>query len=161
MDKMLVKTPVGEPVIVMKRTFDAPRELVWRAFTTPEHVSRWWGAKSMGTTRVVELDLKPQGNWRYEQTAPDGTVYAFVGTYLEIDAPKRLVNTFGLEGMFTDKTVIETHSFDELNGKTHYTAVTRFDTIEDRDGMVASGMEAGARESMDQLEALLTEMTGA
>jgi uncharacterized protein YndB with AHSA1/START domain len=161
MNKMLIDTPAAEPVIVMKRSFNAPRRLVWRAFTMPEHVSRWWGARSMGTTRVVKLDLQPQGEWRFEQTAPDGAIYAFIGTYLEISEPEKLVNTFGLEGMFTDKTVIETHTFDEVDGKTEYTAITRFDSIEDRDGMVASGMEAGAQESMDQLEDLLAGLTAA
>ena len=127
MNKMLIDTPTAEPVIVMKRSFNAPRRLVWRAFTMPEHVSRWWGARSMGTTRVVKLDLQPQGEWRFEQTAPDGAIYAF----------------------------------DEVDGKTEYTAITRFDSIEDRDGMVASGMETGAQESMDQLEELLAGLTAA
>lgn len=158
MNKMLVEAPTGEPVIRMTRTFDAPRTLIWRAWTQPEHIARWWGARSMGTTKVVTLDVRPGGAWRFEQTAPDGTVFAFIGEYLEVQEPERLVNTFGLEGMFEGKTIVETHSFEEIDGKTHYTSFTRFDSVEDRDGMVASGMEAGAQESMDQLEELLAEL---
>lgn len=158
MNKLLVETPQGEPVIRMTRTFDAPRALVWRAWTRPEHVARWWGSRSMGTTKVVKLDIRPGGEWRFEQTGHDGTVFAFIGKYLEVEEPSKLVNTFGLEGMFQDKTVIETHSFEEVDGKTHYTSVTVFDSVEDRDGMVASGMEEGAQESMNQLEELLAEL---
>lgn len=156
--KMLVETPEGDPIIVMSRSFDAPRALVWRAWTQPEHVARWWGSRAMGATKVVTLDVRPGGAWRFEQTAPDGTVFAFIGTYIEVDEPEKLVNTFGLEGMFEDKTVIETHRFDERDGKTHYSCITRFDSVDDRDGMVASGMEAGAQESMNQLEELLGEL---
>ena len=159
MNKMHVETPAAEPIIRMTRTFDAPRALVWRAWTQPEHVARWWGSRAMGTTRVVKLDVRAGGEWRFEQTAPDGTVFAFIGKYIEVAAPERLVNTFALEGMFEDKTVIETHRFEEADGKTHYSCVTRFDSIEDRDGMVASGMEAGAQESMNQLEELLAELS--
>ncbi|BBD38992.1 SRPBCC family protein [Aminobacter sp. NyZ550] len=161
MNKMLVETPEGEPIIRMSRSFDAPRTLVWRAWTRPEHVARWWGSRAMGATKVVKLDVRPGGEWRFEQTTPDGTVFAFIGRYIEVDEPEKLVNTFALEGMFEDKTVIETHRFEERDGKTHYSGVTRFDSIEDRDGMVASGMEAGAQDSMNQLEELLGELISA
>lgn len=159
MNKMHVETPANEPIIRMTRTFDAPRQLVWRAWTQPEHVARWWGSRAMGATRVIKLDVRPGGEWRFEQTTPDGTVFAFIGKYIEVAEPETLVNTFALEGMFEDKTVIETHRFDEADGRTHYSCVSRFDSIEDRDGMVASGMEAGAQDSMNQLEELLGELT--
>lgn len=159
MNKMHVEAPAAEPIIRMTRTFDAPRALVWRAWTQPEHVARWWGSRAMSTTRVVKLDIRVGGDWRFELTTPDGTVFAFIGTYIEVEAPERLVNTFAVEGMFEDKTVIETHRFEEADGKTHYSCITRFDSIEDRDGMIASGMEAGAQDSMNQLEELLNELS--
>ncbi|MEO5325301.1 SRPBCC family protein [Mesorhizobium sp. CC13] len=161
MNKMLVEAPEGEPIVRMTRTFDAPRALVWRAWTRPEHVARWWGSRAMGTTRVIKLDLRPGGEWRFEHTMHDGAVFNFFGRYIEVDEPEKLVNTFALEGMFEDKPVVETHRFEEIDGKTRYTGISRFDSIEDRDGMVASGMEAGAQESMNQLEELLGELVSA
>lgn len=107
MNKMLVEAPEGEPIIRMTRTFDAPRALVWRAWTRPEHVARWWGSRAMGTTKVVKLDLRTGGEWRFEHTMHDGSVFAFIGKYLEVDEPEKLVNTFALEGMFDDRPVVE------------------------------------------------------
>lgn len=159
MNQLHIEAPTGEPIIRMTRIFDAPRELVWMAWTRPEHVARWWGARAMGQTRVITLDVRAGGDWRFEQTTPDGTIFAFIGKYLEVNAPEALVNTFALEGMFEDKTVIESHRFEEKNGRTHYSCVTRFDSVEDRDGMVASGMETGAQDTMRQLEELLSELS--
>lgn len=161
MNKMHVEAPEGEPIVRMTRTFDAPRALVWRAWTQPEHVARWWGSRAMGTTRVIKLDARPGGEWRFEHTMHDGSVFTFFGTYLEVDEPGKLVNTFALEGMFEDRPVVETHRLEEVDGKTHYTGTSRFKSIEDRDGMVASGMEAGAQATMDQLEGLLGELVSA
>lgn len=155
MTALTVETPAGEPVIIMKRTLNAPRTLVWKAFTRPEHVAQWWASKRFGTLKVAKLDLRPGGEWRYEQTSPDGNTIAFIGSYLEVIEPEKIVNTFGIENMFDDKAVVETHTFVEGDGVTYYTSSTRCDSMETRDGMVASGMEEGARESMDQLDALL------
>lgn len=152
---LTVETPPGEPIVIMKRSFMAPRALVWKAFTRPEHVANWWGPARYGTIRIVKLDLRPGGEWRYEQTGPDGNTIAFFGTYREVNEPEKLVNTFGVEAMFDPESCVETHSFVEDGALTHYTSFTRLDSVESRDGMVASGMETGARESMDQLEALI------
>ena len=153
-----ITIPKDQPVIVMTRTLNAPRALVWKAWTEPQHVARWWGARSMGTNTLVKLDLRPGGQWRFEATGHDGSTWVFKGEYLEVDPPRKLVNTFGMEGMFEGKTLVETHSFEEVDGKTHYTSHSRFDSIEDRDGMVASGMEEGANISMDQLDELLEDL---
>jgi uncharacterized protein YndB with AHSA1/START domain len=154
MSELKVTAPENEPLIVMTRILAAPRKLVWKAWTDPVHVAQWWGPRGI-TTKIVKLDLRPGGTWRFEHHMPDGSSYAFKGIYLEVVEPEKLVNTFGMEGMFEDKLLVETHTFEEENGRTHYKSVSRFDTIEDRDGMLASGMETGARESMDRLDELL------
>lgn len=157
MTELKITAREGEPLIVMTRTLAAPRKLVWKAWTDPVHVAQWWGPRGI-TTKVVKLDLRPGGTWRFEHHLPDGGSYAFKGTYLEVAEPEKLVNTFGMEGMFEDKLVVETHTFEEREGRTLYTSVSRFDTVEDRDGMIASGMEGGARESMDRLDELLATL---
>lgn len=110
---------------------------------------------------MIKLDPRTGGEWRFEHTMHDGSIFIFFGKYLEVDEPGKLVNTFALEGMFEDRPVIETHRLEEVDGKTHYTGISRFESIEDRDGMVASGMEAGAQATMDQLEELLGELVAA
>jgi uncharacterized protein YndB with AHSA1/START domain len=96
--------------------------------------------------------------WRIEQHGPDGSVSAFRGVYLEVVKPERLVNTFTMEGVYEDKTVTETHVLEDLGGRTRYTSISRFESTEDRDGMVASGMEWGAAESYSQLDELLAAL---
>lgn len=154
MTALNITSPADEPLIIMTRTLDAPRKLVWKAFTEPEHVANWWGPRGV-TTKVVKLDLRPGGEWRFEHHMPDGSAYIFKGKYLEVVEPEKLVNTFGIEGMFEGRELVETHTFDEVGGKTKYKSVSRFESIADRDGMLASGMEEGARESMDRLAELL------
>lgn len=154
-----VEAPADEPIITMTRTLPAPRVLVWKCWTEPQHIVRWWGWQTEGyTTRIVKQDVRAGGEWRYETSTPEGEVYIFLGKYLEVAEPEKLVNTFGMEGMFEDKTLVETHTFEERDGKTYYTSVSRFDSIADRDGMLATGMEEGANHSMDHLEELLIEL---
>ena len=94
--------PKDEPSMIATRTFDAPRALVWKAFTEPMHVARWWGPKSIAPViRVEKLELKPGGTWRFVCQRPDGgETIVFTGNYLEVKAPEKLVNTFGVEGQF-------------------------------------------------------------
>jgi uncharacterized protein YndB with AHSA1/START domain len=146
--------PAGEPISIITHTFDAPRAVVWKATTDPKHVVNWWGPRGV-TTKIVKLDLRPGGTWRFEHHMPDGSVYIFKGTYLEIVAPERLVQTFGMEGMYEDQLIVETATYEEQGGKTKLTVVSRFDSIEARDGMRASGMEGGARESYERLDEVL------
>lgn len=154
MDDLRTTAPANEPIIIMTRTFNAPRALVWEAWTNPKHVEKWWGWRDSNVV-VKTMDFKPGGKWRIEGQGKDGTVYAFVGTYKEIVKPEKIVNTFGVEGMFDGGELVETHTFEEAGGKTLYKSVSKFDSIADRDGMLATGMETGARESMDQLDELL------
>lgn len=139
--------------IVMERIFDAPRELVFRAYTDPELIPQWWGLRA-GTTRIDKLDLRVGGEWRWVQTMPDGTEFGFRGEYREITPPERVVATFEFEGMpghITEDAAV----FTDLDGKTRLTVTSTFANKEDRDGMIASGMEAGAAETWDRLAELL------
>lgn len=143
----------GKPEIVMTCMFDAPRELVFKACTDPDLVPQWWGPKRL-TTTVDKMDVKPGGVWRFVQRDSSGSEYAFNGVYREIVSPERLVYTFEFEGM-PGHVMLETLTFEEHDGKTKLTDTSVFDTVGERDGMLESGMEEGAAESMDRLAELL------
>jgi uncharacterized protein YndB with AHSA1/START domain len=143
--------------LVMERTFDAPRELVWSAFTDPELVPRWWGPHGT-TTTVVEMDVRPGGRWRYVSHAPDRDDVAFYGEYLEVTPPSGFRWTF----MFDVAGVgpmggPETHRFEDLGGRTKVIAIGHMGSSEAIDGALASGMVKGALETWDRLAALLAE----
>ncbi len=158
-DNLTVTVPTDRPVVVFTRVFDAPRDLVWAAMTEPKHIAVWWGPKSRTpSTRVVKHDLRIGGEWRYESTTPDGTVIAFKGRYLEIEPPSRIVNTFGVEGMFGGKEGKESLVLEDLGGRTRCTATSYFDTAEERDAVLQTGMADGGRESYNQLAQLLAEL---
>jgi uncharacterized protein YndB with AHSA1/START domain len=142
--------------ISMTRTFDAPRALVFKAFTDRELIPQWWGLRD-SVTIVDKLDLRPGGEWRFVQRSPDGTEYGFHGEFREITPPDRITWTFEFEGM-PGHVLVETLTFTEATGRTTITTNSVFDTVEDRDGMLKSGMEQGAAESYDRLAELLATM---
>ena len=144
----------GDRETVMTRTFAAPRGLVWRAITEPAHFARWWGPRGY-VCHVVEMDVRPGGRWRAEQTAPSGHVHHFWGEYLEVSPPERLVHT----QRYLEYPPLEvTITLTERDGQTLLHSVTRFDTPESRAGTLQAGMECGARQSMDRLDELLETM---
>ncbi len=143
----------SEREIVMERVFDAPRELVFKAYTDPDLIPKWWGP-SRYTTTVDKLDVRVGGAWRFVQRDADGNEYAFNGEYREIAPPGRLSYTFEFEGM-PGHVLLETVTFEEQGGQTKVTVTSLFASAEDRDGMLQSGMEQGARESQDRLAELL------
>jgi uncharacterized protein YndB with AHSA1/START domain len=140
---------------VLTRTFDAPRALVFETMTDPALVPKWWGPRGY-TTVVDKMDLRPGGQWRFVQGLPDGRQTGFRGVYREITPPERIVYTFEWEGL-PGHVSTETVTFEERDGRTTLVNTVRFDSVEDRDGMLRSGMEKGASETMDRLEALLAE----
>jgi uncharacterized protein YndB with AHSA1/START domain len=146
----------SELEVTTSRVFDAPRELVFRACTEPELVARWWGPWRYSTI-VDQLDARPGGKWRYINRAADGGEHAFRGTFLEIDPPSRIVYTFEYEGMPGHVTQ-ETVELKDLGGKTLMTATVRFQSVEDRDGMLSSGMIEGAIETWDRLAVVLEQI---
>ncbi len=143
--------------IVMERVFDASRELVFEAHTDPKHIPHWWGPRGM-TTTVDTMDVRPGGSWRFVHRDQDGNEYGFYGEYREVLVPARLVSTFEFEGM-PGHVLVDTATFEEVDGKTRLTVTSLFESGEDLDGMIESGMESGAIESWDRLAELLATLS--
>jgi uncharacterized protein YndB with AHSA1/START domain len=141
--------------LVFERTFDAPREQVWKAFTDPQSVPRWWGPHGT-TTTVVEMDVRAGGAWRYVSRAPDRDEVVFYGEYLEVDPPRGFEWTFmfDVEGIGPQGGP-ETFTFEDLGGKTKVTSIGHFGSVEAIEGALATGMVAGAIETWDRLAAEL------
>jgi uncharacterized protein YndB with AHSA1/START domain len=149
-----VTTP-SDREIVSERVFDAPRERVFAAYTDPELIPQWWGPR--GTTTIVDqMDVRPGGAWRFVPRGPDGDESGFRGTYREVTPPERIVQTFEWEGM-PGHVMVETATFEDLGGRTKVTATSLFHTSEERDGMLASGMERGLTETHDRLAELFAK----
>ncbi len=147
----------GTSIVSQVRTFAAPRDLVFRAMTDPELIAQWWGP-AVYINVIDEYDPRPGGRWRIVQRDSDGAEYPFHGYFHLIDAPSQVVQTFEFEGLPERHVVLETMTLTEENGVTTLTQHSSFQSVEDRDGMVASGMEGGAVESLDRLEALLATL---
>lgn len=145
--------------ITITRTFNAPRELVFKAMTTPELIARWWGPRGSNVV-VDQLEVRPGGAWRFLEHSADGNVYGFRGEFREIVPPERVVQTFEFEGL-PGHIIVETLTLAEENGITTLTILDAFASQEDRDGMIASGMESGMNESYDKLDELLAELSAA
>jgi uncharacterized protein YndB with AHSA1/START domain len=143
--------------IMMTRVFDAPRELVFEAHSGCEHMSQWWGPRG-STFALCDMDFRPGGRWRFVQRLPDGSEHAFRGEYREVVRPERFVWTFEYEGM-PGRVSTGTLTFDERDGRTTLTARSVFDSVEDRDGMLQSGMEEGTGETWDRLAEHLRTMS--
>jgi uncharacterized protein YndB with AHSA1/START domain len=149
---LTVSTP-SEREIRLEREFDAPRERVFAVLTDPALISEWWGPRGTAT-EVDQMDVRPCGAWRYVVRNQDGSETAFRGTYREIVAPERIVQTFEWEGM-PGHVSVETAVLEDLGERTRLVSTSLFHTIEERDGMIASGMEGGAADTYNRLEELL------
>jgi uncharacterized protein YndB with AHSA1/START domain len=148
----VVSTPADREIL-SERVFDAPRDRVYAAFTDPELISEWWGPR--GTTTIVDkMEVEVGGDWRFVLRNSDGSETAFRGTYREVSPPERVVQTFEWEGM-PGHVIIETVTFEDLGDRTKVINTSLFHTTEERDGMLASGMEKGLTESHDRLAELL------
>lgn len=150
-----VSTPSDREILIT-RVFDAPRELVWRAFTEPELIANWWGR---GNKLIVErMDVERGGHWRFVEQGPDG-VHGFEGRYREVTPPERIVQTFEWDGM-PGYVAVNTAVFEDLgDGRTRVVSTSLFHTKEERDGMLQSGMEIGLAESYEALDRLLATLT--
>jgi uncharacterized protein YndB with AHSA1/START domain len=144
-----VTLPTDEQILIT-REFDAPRHLVWKAWTEPELIGRWWSG-NRGETTVAEIDLRVGGTWRCVMVTDDGFVAAFHGEYREIVPNERIVATEVYEGM-PEAEALNTVTFAEADGRTTLTMLVEHASKEARDAHIASGMEAGMREAMDMLE---------
>jgi uncharacterized protein YndB with AHSA1/START domain len=149
-----VVTLPADTQILITRAFDAPAHLLWRAYTEPQLVKRWWSGKR-GEVISVEIDLRVGGRWRYVMVANEGFEVAFHGVYREIEPDDRLVSTELFEGMpdaSEDDATVNTTTFAEADGRTTLTTLVECRTREIRDMIVGSGMEGGMQEAMDRLE---------
>jgi uncharacterized protein YndB with AHSA1/START domain len=146
-----VTTPTDREIRT-ERTFDAPRERVWRAFTDPKLVAQWWGR---GNKVVVErMEVERGGHWRFVEHAADG-IHGFEGRFREVTPLQRLVQTFEWDGM-PAYVAVTTQSFEELGGgRTRVVTSVLFHTTAERDGMLSAGMETGLNESYAALHKLL------
>jgi uncharacterized protein YndB with AHSA1/START domain len=136
--------------ILITREFAAPRRLVYKAWTTPELVRRWWSARR-GKVTVADVDLRVGGTWRWVMVTEDGFEVAFHGEYREIVPDERIVCTEVYEGM-ADAEALNTMTFTEVDGRTTLTVLVDHRSKEHRDGHVNSGMEAGMQDAFDLLE---------
>ena len=143
--------------IRLTREFQAPRELVFEAFSKPEHMARWWG-QAGSTLAQCDMDFRPGGAWRFVERDAAGNEWGFRGEIREIVPPERIVQTFEFDGM-PGHVSVETMVLEDLGGRTRLTVTSAFASVEDRDGMLQSGMETGASESYDRLEAYLRSMS--
>ncbi|MEX2547954.1 MAG: SRPBCC family protein [Chloroflexota bacterium] len=156
MGDMEVIVEPGRQDIVIKRSFDAPRDVVFKAMTDPALVPNWWGPRKYET--IVDV-MEPQagGRWRFRNRDGEGNEFAFNGVFHEVTAPERIIQTFEFEPL-PGHVSLDTMTLEERDGRTYATAVSVFQSIEDRDGMVQSGMEGGARETYDRLDEVIQEL---
>jgi uncharacterized protein YndB with AHSA1/START domain len=155
-----VTTPTDEQILIT-RDLGAPKHLVWRAWTTPELVRRWWSG-GRGEMTYVEIDLRVGGTWRYVMLAHGDVEIAFHGTYREIVPEERIVTTEVFEGMPgpSEDAVIDVVTFTEQDGRTRLELLVRAVSKEIRDAILASGMEGGMQDQMDDLEELAISLAG-
>jgi uncharacterized protein YndB with AHSA1/START domain len=146
----------AEAQILITREFAAPARLVYRAYTTPELVKRWWAGRR-GTMRSAEIDLRVGGAWRWVMDAHSGHEVGFHGVYREIVPGERLVFTEAYEGA-PDAEALVTVTFTETQGRTTLSILMDLPSREVRDAIVASGMEQGAEEGMELLEQVAREL---
>lgn len=151
----VVTTPSDREIHV-ERVFDAPRERVFAVYTDPALVPEWYGPRNT-TTIVDTMDVRPGGSWRFVMRDADGSETGFRGTYREVTPPERIVQTWEWEGM-PGHVSVETATFVDEGERTRVITTTIFHTTEERDGMMASGMEGGMNETYARLDELLARL---
>ncbi len=157
-----VVTLPNDTDIVVTRQFNAPADVVWRVFTEPELIKRWWAGRQ-GTVTSVEIDLRPGGAYRYAMAPNEGGEIAFHGEFRDVEPGRRFVHTEVFEGMpdAESAATLNTYTFTEREGVTTLELVTHAPSKEVRDAMVESGMEVGIQEGFDILEEVAVELRSA
>ena len=148
-----VSLPTDEQILIT-REFDAPKHLVFRAFTVPDLIRRWWHAKR-GEVTACESDLRVGGRWRRVMIADGGLEVGFHGEYREIVPDEKIVYTEVFEGApaaSSEDATVNTATFEEVDGRTKLTLLTEAPSREIRDAIIDSGMEAGLQDALDLLE---------
>jgi uncharacterized protein YndB with AHSA1/START domain len=151
-----VVTLPADTQILITRQFNAPRHLVFKAWTTPELIGRWWHA-NRGEVTSIEVDLRPGGTWRYVMTASGGFEVAFHGEYREIIPGERIVSTEIYEGA-PGAEAVSTVTFTEENGRTTVTILVEHTSQQHRDAHINSGMEDGLQDALTLLEQVATSL---
>jgi uncharacterized protein YndB with AHSA1/START domain len=138
----------------ISRVFNASPAQLWRIYTNPEFIPRWWGSRS-STTVIDAMDFRVGGHWRFVSKDAEGNEYVFRGEYVAVDAPTKLVQTFEFE-MMPGHVTTDTYLFESLpDGRTKLTNSSSYASLEDLEGMLKSGMEEGGNESWDRLEEVI------
>jgi len=153
MSKTVITAEPGMPLITITRDFDAPRDMVFRAHIDPELLVQWLGPRDL-TTTIDRYDARDGGTWRYVQKDADGNEYGFHGVFHGTPSPDAIVQTFEFEGV-PGHVMLDTTTLEQRDGRTLMRTVSSFQSVEDRDAMIASGMERGVRDSGDRLAELL------
>lgn len=156
MPKRNLVAEAAQHSIVATCTFNAPRELVFKVMNDPDTIPQWWGPRNL-TTTVDKMEPRSGGSWRYVLHDQKGHEWAFHGVYHAIESPLRIVFTYEWEGL-PGHVSMETTTFEDHDGGTRLTTTSVFQSIEDRDGMMQSGMQEGGDETMDRLGELLAKM---
>jgi len=153
-----VTLPTDEQILIT-REFDAPRHLVYRAWTTPELVRRWWSGRQ-GEVTTVEIDLRVGGRWRYVMVAARGFEVAFHGEYREIVPNERIVATevYEVPGAPEGEGVLNIVTFTEVDGRTVLTLLVQTHNRQERDMIVSSGMEVGMQEQLELLDQVASSL---
>jgi len=146
----------GMPQIIITREFDAPRDLVFRAHTDPDLLVQWLGPRAL-TMTVDHYDVRDGGKWRYVHKDAQGNEYGFHGVFHGTPTPDSMVQTFEFEGV-PGHVSLDTTTLQEHDGRTLVRSVSSFQSVEDRDGMIAADMERGVRDSEDRLAELLAKL---
>jgi uncharacterized protein YndB with AHSA1/START domain len=144
------------PQVMITREFDAPREFLFRAHTDPDLLVQWFAPRGL-TMTVDRFDLRDGGTWRYQHWEPDGTDYAFHGVFHGDPSPGSIVRTFEFEGT-PGRVSLWTVTFSERDGTTRLTHNTVYQSVEDRDLDLRSGLEESVSDSMDRLDELLARL---
>lgn len=154
--KTKVVVEPGKQELFVIREFNAPRDMVFKAYTDPKLLVQWMGPKDL-TMKIEKMEVKSGGSYRYTYGNSSGNEFGFHGVVHEVLKPQRVIQTFEFEGLpESGHVVMETTKFEELAGdKTRVTTQSVFQSVADRDGMVQSGMERGVVDSHDRLDVIL------
>ena len=158
-NKTVITAEPGKQELFITREFDAPRALVFQAHTDPDIYVRWLGPRDLSTT-LETFEPVSGGQWRFIQKDNDGNEFGFHGVNHDVSAPERIISTFEFEGLpESGHVILETTKFEELPGaRTRVTTQSVYQSVQDRDGMVAAGMESGVVDGHERLDEILEEL---
>lgn len=157
MERTPVIAPPNVPVFIFTRTYDAPRALVWKAFTDPVLMAQWWGPEGT-VNKIHALDVRVGGDWKFESAGEDGAPYTFWGQIVEVREGERIAQTFHFLDYPPNLDVLVLEDLGDSG--TRMTSTTVLQSVEARAGMMAAGMEDGAQSCYDRLTTLLETLQG-